>query len=479
MRFLVVLMILGITACNKDFLEPKDSSSLNRQTYINSLGTMEQFVKGIQLTVDRDFQRSLAVVYGDLTADNLKPGNTLNTSLLLHYGWSQRASESSEDWLSSESTAMNGEWKNSYQNIRSCNFVIEDVDKYRNENPAKSDNLKGQALALRAMIHMKLLNFFCQTYTYSNNASHIGIPYITTSDITASFERIKVAEVYDKVIKDLKDAISLMPAGIPSARYMNQTAAKALLARIYLFKGDYSNAKTTAEEIITQVPLMSIAEGYPDRLYYKAEPGTPEVLYQLTPAFTTSPITLVTVFAGAAFRGSNPTFRPTDDIISLLSENSNDVRNKWVLISGGKHLVNKYPTGVAQIHLSKPSDYYHTVLRSSEMFLTAAEAALQLNQEDEARKYLNALRQRADPTAPDLNATGEALRDSLYKERRKELAFEGGRMFDLQRWHLPVLRADVPSGTTAVSLPFPSNKAIAPIPIQDVKLEGIKQNIDY
>ncbi len=73
-------MILGITACNKEFLEPKDSSSLNRQTYINSLGTMEQFVKGIQLTVDRDFQRSLAVVYGDLTADNLKPGNTLNTT---------------------------------------------------------------------------------------------------------------------------------------------------------------------------------------------------------------------------------------------------------------------------------------------------------------------------------------------------------------------------------------------------------------
>ncbi len=78
-----------------------------------------------------------------------------------------------------------------------------------------------------------------------------------------------------------------------------------------------------------------------------------------------------------------------------------------------------------------------------------------------------------------LNATGEALRDSLYKERRKELAFEGGRMFDLQRWHLPVQRTDVASGTTATNLPFPSNKAIAPIPIQDVKIEGIKQNIDY
>ncbi len=74
---------------------------------------------------------------------------------------------------------------------------------------------------------------------------------------------------------------------------------------------------------------MSIAEGYPDHLYYKAEPGTPEVLYQLTPAYvTTSPVILVTVFAGAAFRGSNPTFRPTEDVITLLTENPADIRRK-------------------------------------------------------------------------------------------------------------------------------------------------------
>jgi hypothetical protein len=70
------------------------------------------------------------------------------------------------------------------------------------------------------------------------------------------------------------------------------------------------------------------------------------------------------------------------------------------------------------------------------------------------------------------------LLDLIYKERRKELAFESLRMYDLQRWKKGVNRIDVMAGSPA-NLPYPSNKAIAPIPLSDVKLAGLTQNQDY
>ncbi|WP_315816497.1 RagB/SusD family nutrient uptake outer membrane protein [Paraflavitalea speifideaquila] len=73
-------------------------------------------------------------------------------------------------------------------------------------------------------------------------------------------------------------------------------------------------------------------------------------------------------------------------------------------------------------------DYYPPIIRSSEMYLTAAEASAKINDDNTAKFYLNAIRKRADPTIADITATGNALIDSIYKERRKELCFEGFRM---------------------------------------------------
>ena len=109
---------------------------------------------------------------------------------------------------------MNGSWKTGYLIIRACNFVIEDIGKYRHENPEKADDLKGQVYAIRAMVHFKLVNIFAQCYNFSSDASHPGVPYITTSDISKHFSRQTVAEVYDAIIADLDRSIELLAANI-------------------------------------------------------------------------------------------------------------------------------------------------------------------------------------------------------------------------------------------------------------------------
>lgn len=70
--------------------------------------------------------------------------------------------------------------------------------------------------------------------------------------------------------------------------------------------------------------------------------------------------------------------------------------------------------------------------RYGEILLNYAEACLGLNQEDEAKTYINMIRERAG--MPDITSTGQALIDDYRNERRIELAFEQHRYFDIRRW---------------------------------------------
>jgi hypothetical protein len=169
----------------------------------------------------------------------------------------------------------------------------------------------------------------------------------------------------------------------------------------------------------------------------------------------------------------------------ILNEDPNDIRKNWLkdsVVSGNKlPLVRKFPSAVAAevISVTNPDlSYYSSILRSSEMALVMAESSAKTGDENTARTYLNAIRKRANPAIADVNAAGGALIDSIYKERRKELAFEGLRMFDLQRWKLGVNRGEVLPGAPN-KLSYPNDKAIAPIPIDETRSSGIPQNNGY
>jgi hypothetical protein len=477
-KYLLVMLFMfnSFTSCKKDFLDVVDNSELTRQNYVKDLNSMEAFLNGVYVLLNRHLEHGIGEAYPELAADNLKPLPLPPQSLWQHYTWSQQKDESPQFNVEGSSLNMNGTWKGGYLIIRACSFVIEDMDKYRSADPARADNIKGQAYAIRAFVHFKLVNIFAQPYTFTPGASHPGVPYITASDVLTPFSRQTVAEVYDGIIKDINNAIKLLPANIADVRYMNRAAAKALLARTYLFKEDYAAAKNLAQEVCIEAPLLAIAAGYPNGLFNNKAPAETEVLFQATPgdAYFSS-------FIGRYLRGDNFHFNATNDIAILLQENTNDVRYNWVTNASGQWNVTKFPvnaTGDPALRSLPEADYYHPIIRSSEMFLTAAEACARTGDENNARTYLDAIRKRADPSTASLTASGSALMDSIYKERRKELAFEGLRMYDLQRWKKGVHRIDASSGAPT-TLPYPSNKAIAPIPMQDVKLAGMPQNVDY
>jgi|GEM_PF-513313 len=487
-QYIVLLLILiSITfgSCKKDFLNVNNTQQLFRESYVKDLPSMQEYLNGVYYNIGKFFEEGMAVAYPDLIADNLRLLSPSSSHLMIsHYNWVQVSDGTDvQQNIASNPTAsaMDPLWRTGYTLIRSLSFIIEDIGKYHRENPIKANDIKGQALAIRAYIYFKLANTFAQSYNYSANGAHAGIPYITTSDITQPYTRQTVAEVYAGMINDLTAAIELLPAAATDLRNMNRNAAKALLARTYLYKEDYAQSKKIAAEITEQVPLMTITAGYPTDLF-KLKPSTQtETLFQISPGVENY---FLGLWLGNVDWGIR--FVATNDIADLLIENPDDIRKDWIkdsIIEGSAfRLIKKFPKGVTpEVNpVPDPPDiaYYSPVIRSSEMFLTIAEAAAKLGDENTARLHLDALRKRAAPTIASITATGSALLDSIYKERRKELAFEGLRMYDLQRWKKGVNRMDYMPGSPS-TLPYPSDKAIAPIPLSDVKGAGLPQNKNY
>lgn len=478
--FLVGLLLLfNSLSCKKDFLDVPNKTNLLRQQYVVDLNTTQHFLNGTYVELAMNFYYGMSVIYPDLIADNIKPRSG-SSFIPFAYNWKQQADDTQPMKMLQDNMNANAIWMAAYRIIRDCSFILETVDKYRDQGPARTDEIKGQAYAIRALMHTTLINTFAQPFDFTAGGAHQGIPYITTSDWQQPVSRETVADVYKYLIDDLNNAVRFLPAGSANKNIMNQNAAKALLARVYLFKGDYNAAKSLARDVGEKVPIMKGA-AYPNKLF---TPEETEALFQLGPSSNNvagGAGDYTTNFAGVYFAPPeyNFQFAATEEIADMLIENTADVRRKWVKKNGGNWQITKYPVNVIPGFSVPTASYYQTVLRSSEMYLTAAEAYARLGagSEDSARFYLDAIRKRADPTALPSSATGAALLDSICKERRKELSFEGFRMFDLLRWKKEVIRRN--GSSVEQTLPYPSNKAIAPIPLLDVRVSGLQQNPGY
>jgi len=473
---IAVILLIGSVSCKKTYLNVEDKSLILREQYVTDLKSLQQYLNGIYIILARDVYRANTghQIYTDLIADNIKPSG-INTFLSIpHYTWNQ-----SPNVFLSGDTNLDLLWRSGYQLIRSCNYAIEKADVLRGENMTKANQIKGEAYCLRALAHFILVNTFAQSYNYTPNGSHSGVPYITGWDWNDSFARNTVKEVYDGMIGDLNRAISLLPANTFDKLTMNQYAAKALLARLYLFKEDWQQAKTLAMEVAAVVPLLESAK-YPIKLF---TPEETEALFQLAPSSTrVIQGSYDTEFTGPYFSRDATFFIATKDIADLLTSDGNDRRKAWIRGGGTQpDSITKFPINVVPGFgtdiFSQAGSYYPTLLRSSEMFLTVSEAAAQIGDENTARTYLDAIRKRANSTVISSTATGTVLLEAIHLERRKELAFEGLRMWDLLRWKQGVHRTDAAIGAPLV-LPYPSSKAIAPIPAADVK-KGIPQNPSY
>ncbi|MEZ4996028.1 MAG: RagB/SusD family nutrient uptake outer membrane protein [Bacteroidales bacterium] len=350
---------------------------------------------------------------------------------------------------------------------------------------AKKNDIKGQALALRALALFDLTRVFGNTYLKDNGASLGGC--IITEPVGPDYmpERSTVSQCYAQVISDLTTAIPLLGEAKNDGK-INRWAAKTLLSRVYLYKGDNANALTQAEEAITG----ATGKGY--RLWTNTEYAsataawkskfTPEVLFEV--------VNNVSDRAGndgiayLMLRSGYNDIVLTEAFLTLLNEDPADVRHGLTKLETSSSSYNKTRPVYLLKYTGPESDVRNAnipVIRISEAYLNAAESAVKLSDNDKAIQYLDPIVKRANPAN---SVTGTVTLEQVIKERRKEFVGEGHRQFDAMRnnetitriggWHVYGLIEEVKSYNRDYF------HAILPIPRYEMDAnENMEQNPGY
>lgn len=133
-------------------------------------------------------------------------------------------------------------WISAYQHIYVYNVVANNILNVPDGIQSKKQSTWAEALMLRAMVYFSLVNVYAPAYNPATAATDYGVPLILDEDISKPYVRNTVAAVYEQMIGDLEQAAPLLPEVAANRFHPDRASAYTLLARIYLFKGDYVNA---------------------------------------------------------------------------------------------------------------------------------------------------------------------------------------------------------------------------------------------
>lgn len=345
-----------------------------------------------------------------------------------------------------------GFWTAAYNTILRANNIINASPKVVNQ--ANLNQYKGEAYAVRALNYFYLIQYFARPYT--DNPSGAGVPLVLTYDPNAKPARSTVQEVYTQILNDLNQATTLMTQFVNSSQF-SKYAARALQAKVYLTMGDKANAKTAALDVITSGGFTVLPAASYVSFWSTLTPRTDKV----ETLFETSSDAInnqgFDALANIYNQAGYGDFLASDELYN--SYNAADVRRGIYTVGtkGGLPAIFiniKFP-GTFGSEISDPK-----VIRMSEMYLIAAEASLPGNEAD-ALTYVNYLTSRRNE--PAIASTGAQLFEDIIAERRRELAFDGIRYFDLQRLKRDIVRG-LQYPAAARSIPYSNFRRILPIP---------------
>jgi hypothetical protein len=440
--------VIMISSCKKSFLNLQPYDSVSSDVAITNVADMQAALNGVygNLTSANLYGRTIPL-FGDLVADNVYI-SSVNSNRYL-------------DFFQINYTVANGNaqgiWGSAYSTILRANNIINSSLK----STPDVNQLRGEALSVRALMYFELVKFFAKPYTVDANA--LGVPLILENNPTVKPPRNTVKEVYAQIEKDLTDAMGLMTQS-KSSGFFTKYAAEALLARMYEFKGDWNKALTSAQDVINNsgYRLLQLNEVVPFWENNTARNDKLEVLFEVVfDANNNIGNSSLPYFFDQSGYGDA---LATESLYSLYS--ANDIRKNWFIVGSptrgaSAKVINKYPNSG-----SVDKDEFK-VLRMSEVYLIAAEAAYQTGNEPLALTYLNAVAKQRVSGFTGYTSTGTALLDDIMLERRKELAFEGHRYWDLARYNKDVVRVNLAGnypGNVPLVLAAGNFRRILPIP---------------
>lgn len=353
---------------------------------------------------------------------------------------------------------LQAEWEADYEGIYRANKVLERV-------PAidMNDNLKarilGEAKFIRAWFFYNLVTVFGNVPLVDHvlAPSEYGLPQSSPAEIWPLIESDLITAATDLPVKSAYPAEDL--------GRITKGAAQALLAKAYLYQEKFSAAQPVLEAIINSGEYTLVADF--GEIFTEAGENGSESIFEIQYMNASggnwgrnnaNEGTFSNVFQRARGQFEGFGFNiPTQNLVDeFFAEGFEDPRLKYTVFRegdemGDRGIFTKDATG------GFPYDYYNRkcfnnkseeapfgdpapnggtndrVIRYSDVLLMHAEVAYQMGNEMAAKESLNTVRARVE--LDPIDASGAALLDAIYHERRVELAMEGHRFFDLVRTH--------------------------------------------
>lgn len=459
----IAAIIPLLASCH--FLEVEQTGKTSIKAFFSDVYALDAAVNGAyRLTYT--YYDTYMVLYPEVTGDLVRLASGTST-------WRQQFDYISDE--SEETTAVGYIWKNGYEIVSNTNEIIKygpDVaDRYPTQK-ATVNNALAQAYFLRALAHLNLCLAYGQTYTYSDDTSHLGVAIMTSvPDVKSKISRSSCNATYAQIVKDLNTALDLFSGNSSFDPYKASAAAcKALLSRVFLYMGKYSESAELAQSVIDDYGLsLTPRESYVG-MFCNRQAGDEAILRVNGYSAGTN--------LRSTFDYREPKMYPSAKLLGIFAEDSaawpgTDIRQNLLNYSyGGTDYSGVCMKFIDTEDITESEKHYDPfVLRLSEMYLIHAEASCKLGNLDAAAKDIVTLEARArGVSASDISISysdASALDKLIERERIKELFLEGHRMYDITRRHETLTR-DSGCGSTLLELAYPDDRFILPIPLVEL-----------
>lgn len=489
-------LAIGFTSC-RDAYEIEPIGILDDETTFLTVEDSQAYLNGLYLQLGN----TTSIAFTSIFTDELAPSAD----------WNGSNRDTHQMILNSTNGYASALWLQGHAAVNAVNRLLVNTENFVSEDQAEEDQLndiRAQARFIRAFAYLNLLSYFTTDMT---DNSALGVMLFTDIPLSNTLlPRSTNGEIYQLMEEDLNFAFNNV--GNHPYIYANKASIEALMARMYAYRGMYTQASTHANNVISNYGLsLTVAQPFElNNFYHSANSTNPyrqiwsdipvgngtqhEQIFTLrslvngTPAYQPAGI----FFQNSTRCSGSPLWTMSYRLHSMLAQNTDDVRlyafvdptSNNNACRDGEIIIDKYPgvPGAPLVNSLK-------LIRLSEMYFILAEAAAEANNPGMAAGYIHDIRIARSTTgvatAPTYGNSTDAWAGVL-NERRIELFAEGHRYVDLRRLgakaNLTIDRdvKDNEFASEPTSLPITDHRFTLPIPFDETNVNNLMvQNPGY
>ena len=476
LKIFTALMLIFLTSCS-DYLDTEpiteEATSLNGGIVIKNAVDAEKRMNAVYGTFGSGYWQLDYFLIGDGQSDNAYIG--ADNPAIFQYEAYQMLSTNSQ---------MKGDWNDLYNNINTCNIVINYVDQATDLNATRKNEMIGEASLIRALNHFQAVQLWGDCPIAKE-----AIFSISSANFDEAFNalfpaRKPIVEVYAQIIADCQVAIQKAPDASNKFK-ANKMAANALLAKVYatMPNPDWTKVNQYCDIVIgggyTLLPTF-------DHLFDNAHEGNSESIWEINGDGWGSPIGAwnTFMFLGTDWKKFNA---PSHTLVKAYANNNDKQRVASTITRANVGWADTYWSSTNYPFCYKMRDtngnqnFY--IARLADILLLKAAALANKGDITGAMSQVNIIRTRAGIASISASNQSDAF-NKILEERLMELAFEGDRWFDLKRMGKAIEFLSKQKDGNGNLLPYASNinqnRLLWPIP-QD-KLDAnalLTQNLGY